>query len=81
MKVQLITDGSADLPKGFAEKHNIIVVPLNIHFGEEEIRTDELSVDEYYKKCELRTICRRLLHRAQLHFTKPINRSIRTHRF
>lgn len=35
MKVQLITDGSADLPKGFAEKHNIIVVPLNIHFGEE----------------------------------------------
>ena len=50
MKVQLITDGIADLPKGFAEKHNIIVVPLNIHFGEEEIRTDELSVDEYYKK-------------------------------
>ncbi len=50
MEYQLITDGSADLPEDFAEKHQIKVVPLNIHFGEEEVRSDAFSNKEYYER-------------------------------
>ncbi|MBE0649369.1 MAG: DegV family EDD domain-containing protein [Bacteroidales bacterium] len=33
-KVALLTDSSVDLPKDILEKHQIQVIPLNVHFGE-----------------------------------------------
>ncbi|WP_027964879.1 DegV family protein [Halalkalibacillus halophilus] len=51
MAIQFMVDGGADLPTGFEEKHNIKVIPLNIHFGEEVFKSGvELTVEDYYRR-------------------------------
>ncbi|MGM8216641.1 DegV family protein [Bacillaceae bacterium W0354] len=51
MSIQFMIDGGADLPKGFAEKFNIKVIPLDIHFGNESYKAGiDLGLDEYYEK-------------------------------
>ncbi|SDY22317.1 DegV family protein [Salimicrobium album] len=51
MTVQIVIDGGADVPSSFIEKHDIKVVPLNLHFGEEEYKTGvDLDLPEFYKK-------------------------------
>ncbi|HEU5150740.1 MAG TPA: DegV family protein [Iamia sp.] len=49
--VRLVTDSSCDLPQDVVDAHGIIVVPLTIRFGEEEL-TDrvELTADEFYRR-------------------------------
>ena len=51
--VRLVTDSSCDLPQDVVDAHGIIIVPLSIRFGEEEL-TDrvELSAQEFYEKME-----------------------------
>lgn len=36
MGVKIVTDSTADLPQGLADQLDIAVVPLKVHFGEEE---------------------------------------------
>lgn len=50
-KVKIVTDSTADLPKGLAEQLEITVVPLKVHFGE-EVYLDwvDLSPETFYDK-------------------------------
>lgn len=51
---QIITDSASDLPIEFVEKHNIIVLPLKFHFGEETYLdlpdSSEMPKEEYFKR-------------------------------
>jgi DegV family protein with EDD domain len=49
--VGIVTDSSADLPPGVAERLGITVVPLHIYFGEEMFRDGvDLGADEFYRR-------------------------------
>ena len=49
--VRLVTDSSCDLPQDVVEAHGIVVVPLTIRFGEDEL-TDgvDLSTEQFYAR-------------------------------
>lgn len=50
-KIKIVTDSTADLPKGLAEQLEITVVPLKVHFGEEEyLDWVDLSSEAFYEK-------------------------------
>ena len=49
MKISIVTDSTADLPKKVVEKHNLSVVPLYINIGEESYLDGvEMSREEFY---------------------------------
>ena len=51
MTVKIVTDSTADLPPGLAEELNISVVPLKVHFGEEEfLDWIDLDSDNFFEK-------------------------------
>ncbi|QUH21361.1 DegV family protein [Alkaliphilus sp. B6464] len=50
-KIQIITDSMIDVPKDIVEKHNIIVMPLTIIFGDKEYRDGvDLTNAQFYEK-------------------------------
>lgn len=56
MRIKIITDSVADIPKNIAEKLDITVVPLSVNFGSESYRDGvDLSTDDFFyklSKCE-----------------------------
>ena len=49
--VQVVTDGTADLPVATAEALGISVVPLYVHFGDEQLRGGiDISNDDFYRR-------------------------------
>ncbi len=51
--VQVVTDGTADLPTATAEAFGISVVPLYVHFGQEQFRGGvDISNEEFYRRLE-----------------------------
>ncbi|SIS56856.1 DegV family protein [Salimicrobium flavidum] len=51
MAIQIVIDGGADVPSSFIEEHNIKVVPLNLHFGEDQYKTGmDLDLPDFYRK-------------------------------
>jgi DegV family protein with EDD domain len=48
-RLQIITDGGCDLPKHFAEKLEVTIVPLSVHFGSEQMSTN-LEPEDFYDK-------------------------------
>ncbi|MYL36126.1 DegV family EDD domain-containing protein [Pontibacillus yanchengensis] len=51
MHIQLITDGGSDLPPHLIEAYNVKIVPLNIHFGEQQyVSGVDLDIQTFYKK-------------------------------
>jgi DegV family protein with EDD domain len=51
MAIRLVVDSSSDLPKEIIDKHRIMVVPLFIHFGENEYKDGvDISNKEFYEK-------------------------------
>lgn len=53
MAVKIITDTMCDVPKEFAEKYGIRIMPLTVHFGEESYKDGvEISTEEFYRKLE-----------------------------
>ncbi|MBP1971448.1 DegV family protein with EDD domain [Virgibacillus natechei] len=51
MDIQLMTDGGADIPDRLQDVLNISVVPLYLHFDDEEFKTGEtMDLQSYYKK-------------------------------
>ena len=49
--IRVVTDSGADLPKDLAAELGIRIVPLTIHFGDEERRDGaDLSTDEFYRR-------------------------------
>lgn len=52
MSIRIVTDSSCDLPDAVVQEHGIVVVPLSIRFGEEElIDREELSTAEFWARC------------------------------
>jgi DegV family protein with EDD domain len=51
MTVSIVTDSTADLPSELAQEMGITVVPLNVHFGNEEfIDGITIHADEFYQR-------------------------------
>ncbi len=49
--VQVVTDGTADLPPEIAEEFGIGVVPLYVHFGDEQLRGGiDISNEDFYAR-------------------------------
>jgi DegV family protein with EDD domain len=44
-KIKIVTDSDASMPEALASQYGIHVVPINIHFGDETLRTD-LDIDD-----------------------------------
>ena len=51
MTVKIVTDSTADLPPGLAEKLGITVVPVYLRFGDEVFHDGlDISADEFYRR-------------------------------
>ncbi|MBP3040585.1 DegV family protein [Bacillaceae bacterium Marseille-Q3522] len=50
MTIQLITDGSADLPQSLAEDLQIQIVPLYVHFGAQQYKTNTIDAASFLHK-------------------------------
>lgn len=47
----ILADGGIDLPDGYAGQYGIEVLPLLVHFGEEELRSGiDISAPEFYRR-------------------------------
>ena len=47
-RVAIVTDSTADLPTHLRDQHNITMVPLNVHFGDEVFRDQvDISTDAF----------------------------------
>lgn len=51
-KIAIVTDSTADVPLSYYEENDVIMVPLTVRFGEEEVYLDwtQMSPDEFYKR-------------------------------
>lgn len=50
-KIVLFTDSTSDLPKKYVEEYDIKVVPLTVHFGDEEYKDGiDMTPTEFYAK-------------------------------
>lgn len=51
--IKVVTDSTCDLPQEFIEQHEIIVVPVNIQFGNETYRDGvDIDRDTFYRKID-----------------------------
>ncbi|WP_028785198.1 DegV family protein [Thalassobacillus devorans] len=51
MTIQMIIDGGADVPESLIENYGLKIVPLNLHFGDEQYKTGEtLDLPLFYEK-------------------------------
>ncbi|MBN2257333.1 MAG: DegV family protein [Anaerolineaceae bacterium] len=51
--LKIVTDSSADMPNGWAQKYGINILPINIHFGDKTYRQGiDLSNDQFYELVE-----------------------------
>jgi DegV family protein with EDD domain len=49
--IKIVTDSTAYLPEAFVQEHDIRVVPLNVHFGEDTFKEGvNLSNEEFYAR-------------------------------
>lgn len=50
-RLRIVTDSTADLPAKVLKDHQIEVVPLNVHFGEEVLKDgEEIWAEEFYHR-------------------------------
>lgn len=62
MSFKIVTDSGSDLSKEEALEHDITVLPLTTHFGEETCKVGiDMTIDEFYSKLEK---CSELPHTA-----------------
>jgi DegV family protein with EDD domain len=53
MAIRIITDTMCDVPKDMADKYDIRIMPLTVHFGEESYKDGiDITMMEFYKKLE-----------------------------
>lgn len=53
MPVKVVVDSTADLPESLVRKHDITVVPLYVHFGEEALRDGvDIWASEFYYRLQ-----------------------------
>ena len=59
--VHIVTDSACDLTDQLVKEHNVIVVPLTIRFGDEELEDRrQLSPTEFWERCPAGVTCPRL---------------------
>jgi DegV family protein with EDD domain len=52
-RVHIVTDSTGDIPEALLRKHEITVVPLNVHFGDEAFKDGvDIWANEFYYKLE-----------------------------
>lgn len=52
-RVRIVTDSTGDIPEALLRKHEITVVPLNVHFGDEVYKDGvDIWANEFYYKLE-----------------------------
>lgn len=51
-KIAIVTDSTADLPLSYYKENEVIIVPLTVRFGEEEIYRDwtEMNPEDFYQR-------------------------------
>jgi DegV family protein with EDD domain len=53
MGVRVVTDSASDLPQELVDKLGIVIVPLTIRFGDEElVDREELSTDDFWRRLQ-----------------------------
>ncbi len=53
MGVRVVTDSACDLPQALVDKLGIVIVPLTIRFGDEElVDREELSTDDFWRRLQ-----------------------------
>jgi len=53
MTIRIVCDSTADLPGHLVEEYGIHIVPLKVHFGEEEYRDGvDITAGEFYQKLQ-----------------------------
>lgn len=51
--MRVVIDDAGDIPADLVKKHNIVIVPVNIHFGTEEFLSGvEMDLPAFYRKVE-----------------------------
>ncbi|KGX87842.1 DegV family protein [Pontibacillus marinus] len=51
MQIKIMTDSGADLTKDLVERYNIKIVPLNVHFGDEQFQSGvDIDIPTFYEK-------------------------------
>ena len=50
MKIALVTDSTADLPREVIERWKVFVLPLKVHFGDQQYLDSELTSEEFYAR-------------------------------
>ena len=66
MTVRIVTDSASDLPVEMAEALEIVVVPLHVRFGADElVDRQQLSVAEFWAGAPPRLTCPRRPHRPR----------------
>jgi len=50
--IAIVTDSTSDIPEDLVKKFNIHVIPLTVHFGQQQYLDDKksLTLDQFYKK-------------------------------
>jgi len=49
--LRIVTDGAADVPAAWLKEHDISIIPINIHFGEQTfIQFEDMDFDSFYKE-------------------------------
>lgn len=48
--VRIVADSGCDLPPELAERYNITIVPVFVHFGQESIASDALTNDAFWQR-------------------------------
>ncbi|HHX74599.1 MAG TPA: DegV family protein [Firmicutes bacterium] len=80
MTVKIITDSTADLPRGLADQLGITVVPLKVHFGEEEyLDWIDLDPDSFYAKLAASTALPRTSQPAPADFEAVYKKAAAEH--
>lgn len=51
MQIQIMTDSGADIPNSLMERYDMKVVPLNVHFGDEQYRSGiDIDLPTFHEK-------------------------------
>ena len=54
MSVRIIVDSSADLPQSMIDKYDFKIIPLSVHFGEEEyLDSIDITSSQFYDKLKI----------------------------
>ena len=58
--VHIVTDSACDLTDQLVKEHNVVVVPLTIRFGDEELEDRrQLTPAEFWERCRAKATCPR----------------------